>query len=135
MTNLQSALGCGQLARLHQFIERRRVLARRYHAQLAHFPIKLPLPSEESAWHLYPIRVPAERRLAVLSKLRAADVWVQVHYIPVHTQPYYRALGFKTGDFPEAERYFSEAFSLPLYYDLTDEEQDSVVDILEGVLS
>lgn len=135
MTNLQAALGYSQLARLPQFIDRRRALVRRYHALLANLPIKLPMPSEESAWHLYPIRVPAERRLDVFSRLRAADIWVQVHYIPVHTQPYYRNLGFKWGDFPEAERYYAEAFSLPLYYDLTDAQQDTVVTLLGEALS
>lgn len=135
MTNLQAALGYSQLGRLPQFIDRRRTLVRQYAKLLVNLPIKLPMPSEESAWHLYPIRLPAERRLDVFSKFRAADIWVQVHYIPVHTQPYYRNLGFKSGDFPEAERYFSEALSLPLYYDLTDEEQQSVVDLLRETLS
>lgn len=135
MTNLQAALGLSQLARLPQFIARRRALVRQYHALLADLPVVLPQASEESAWHLYPIRVPAERRLEVFSRLRAADVWVQVHYIPVHTQPYYRTLGFKAGDFPAAEHYFAEAFSLPLFYDLTDEEQQSVVDLLCEALS
>lgn len=135
MTNLQAALGVSQLARLPEFIARRRALARRYHDLLADLPLVLPLPTEESSWHLYPIRVSAERRLEVFSKLRAADIWVQVHYIPVHTQPYYRKLGFAWGDFPEAERYFSEAFSLPLFYDLSDAEQDTVVTLLKEALS
>lgn len=135
MTNLQAALGRSQLDRLPRFIERRRAVARRYNGLLANLPITLPLPSDESAWHLYPIRVPVELRLNVFSKLRAADIWVQVHYIPVHTQPYYRSLGFRPGDFPEAERYFSEAFSLPLYFDLTDEEQDMVATVLGEALS
>lgn len=135
MTNLQAALGHSQLGRLTQFIDRRRALAKRYHELLANLPIELPLPSDESAWHLYPIRVQASRRLEVFSRLRAADIWVQVHYIPVHTQPYYRNLGFRPGDFPEAERYFSEAFSLPLFYDLTDGEQDLVTAVLQEALS
>lgn len=135
MTNLQAALGHSQLERLPRFVERRRAVARRYDGLLANLPVVLPLPSDESAWHLYPVRVPVERRLNVFSKLRAADIWVQVHYIPVHTQPYYRSLGFRLGDFPEAERYFSEAFSLPLYFDLSDEEQDMVVTVLGEALS
>ncbi|MEW9902615.1 UDP-4-amino-4,6-dideoxy-N-acetyl-beta-L-altrosamine transaminase [Pseudomonas putida] len=135
MTNLQAALGASQLKRLPQFIARRRQLVRQYHALLADLPVILPQASEESAWHLYPIRVPAERRLDVFKQLRAADVWVQVHYIPVHTQPYYRNLGFNLGDFPEAEAYFAEAFSLPLFYDLTDEEQCTVVQLLREALS
>jgi UDP-4-amino-4,6-dideoxy-N-acetyl-beta-L-altrosamine transaminase len=135
MTNLQAALGSSQLTRLPQFIERRRQLVKQYDSLLAELPILLPQPSDESAWHLYPIRVHAARRLEVFAKMRAADIWVQVHYIPVHTQPYYQKLGFKAGDFPEAERYFSEAFSLPLFYDLTDQEQLIVVELLREALS
>jgi UDP-4-amino-4,6-dideoxy-N-acetyl-beta-L-altrosamine transaminase len=135
MTNLQAALGLSQVGRLSRFIARRRELVHQYHALLSGLDIVLPQASEESAWHLYPIRVKAERRLEVFSRLRAEDVWVQVHYIPVHTQPYYRNLGFKVGDFPEAERYFSEAFSLPLFYDLTNDEQQIVVNLLQEALS
>lgn len=134
MTNLQAALGVSQMARLDTFIARRRQLVRQYHALLADLPIVLPKACEESAWHLYPIRVPAHRRLELFNALRAAEIWVQVHYIPVHTQPYYRALGFNDGDFPEAERYFSEAFSLPLFYDLTDAQQRQVVSTLREAL-
>ncbi|MDZ4017823.1 UDP-4-amino-4,6-dideoxy-N-acetyl-beta-L-altrosamine transaminase [Pseudomonas sichuanensis] len=135
MTNLQAALGLSQLKRLPEFIARRRQLARQYHELLADLPIVRPLPSDESAWHLYAIRVPADRRLEVFTKLREAQVWVQVHYMPVHTQAYYRNLGFGPGDFPEAEDYFSKAFSLPLYYGLTDEEQLSVVALLRSYLA
>ncbi|QXH48331.1 UDP-4-amino-4,6-dideoxy-N-acetyl-beta-L-altrosamine transaminase [Pseudomonas xanthosomatis] len=134
MTNLQAALGVSQMARLDAFISRRRQLVRQYHALLADLPLVRPQACEESAWHLYPIRVPAERRLELFNTLRAAGIWVQVHYIPVHTQPYYRALGFGPGDFPEAERYFSEAFSLPLFYELTDEQQLHVVNTLREAL-
>lgn len=135
MTNLQSALGVSQLKRLPQFIARRRKLAARYHSLLSDLPLQVPLASNESSWHLYPIRVLSEKRLDVFKRLRAADIWVQVHYIPVHTQPYYRNLGFKVGDFPEAERYYSEAFSLPLYFGLADSQQDEVVRELEKALS
>ena len=73
--------------------------------------------------------------VVVFEALRQAGIGVNLHYIPVHTQPYYRNLGFETGDFPQAERYFAEAFSLPLFYDLTDEEQQCVVDLLREALS
>jgi len=135
MTNLQAALGVSQMARLDAFIARRRRLARQYHRLLVDLPIVLPQASEESAWHLYPIRVPAGRRLEIFNALRTAGIWVQVHYIPVHTQPYYRALGFGPGDFPEAERYYSEAFSLPMFYELTDEQQLEVVSALREALA
>jgi UDP-4-amino-4,6-dideoxy-N-acetyl-beta-L-altrosamine transaminase len=135
MTNLQAALGCSQLNRLSSFLDRRQYLVKRYNELLANLPINLPLASDESAWHLYPIRIPSARRLDVFTKLRAQDIWVQVHYIPVHTQPYYKNLGFKEGDFLEAEKYFSEAISLPLYYGLSNMEQDIVVTQLKEALA
>lgn len=135
MTNLQAALGLSQLNRLPEFIAKRRAIAQRYHDFLAELPVVRPLESNESSWHLYPVRFPVEKRKAIFDAFRKADVWVQVHYIPVHTQPYYQSLGFKKGDFPEAEKYFSEAISLPLYFDLTINEQDYIVDFLKPLLA
>ena len=135
MTNLQAALGLSQLKRLPEFIAKRRAIARRYHKLLAELSVVRPLESNESSWHLYPVRFPVEKRKAIFDAFRKADVWVQVHYIPVHTQPYYQSLGFKKGDFPEAEKYFSEAISLPLYFDFTDADQDLVVAMLKEFLS
>jgi UDP-4-amino-4,6-dideoxy-N-acetyl-beta-L-altrosamine transaminase len=134
MTNLQAALGFSQLKRLPEFVARRRILAKRYHELLAGIPVVRPVSSDGSSWHLYPVRFQREKRKAVFDAFRKADIWVQVHYIPVHTQPYYANLGFQWGDFPEAERYFSEAISLPLYYDLTDSEQNTVFAMLKEFL-
>lgn len=134
MTNLQAALGNSQLKRLPQFIERRRAIARRYHILLSNLDIGLPLPSEQSAWHLYAVRLPVDKRKKIFDTFRQSDIWVQVHYIPVHTQPYYKNVGFNWGDFPNAELYFKQALSLPLFVDLKESEQDSVVSLLQECL-
>ncbi|MER2101901.1 MAG: DegT/DnrJ/EryC1/StrS family aminotransferase, partial [Pseudomonas atacamensis] len=136
ITDLQAALGLSQLRKLDEFVARRRELAARYDRLLAYLPVTLPSPQEEaeSAWHLYVIRLQTERislsHRQVFEGLRAAGIGVNLHYIPVHLQPYYRDLGFAEGDFPEAERYYAEAISLPLFPLLTDEQQDHVVEQL-----
>jgi dTDP-4-amino-4,6-dideoxygalactose transaminase len=92
----------------------------------------------DSAWHLYVIRIDAKRagktRRQVYDAMHAGGIGVQVHYIPVHLQPYYRALGFKPGHCPEGERYSEEALSLPLYPAMTDADQDRVVAVLREAL-
>ncbi|MBD9598856.1 UDP-4-amino-4,6-dideoxy-N-acetyl-beta-L-altrosamine transaminase [Pseudomonas sp. PDM10] len=136
ITDLQAALGLSQLNKLNAFIERRRELAARYERLLAYLPLTLPSPQPEaeSAWHLYVVRLQLDRinlsHRQVFEGLRAAGVGVNVHYIPLHLQPYYRDLGFAEGDFPQAERYYAEAISLPLYPLLSDEHQDYVVEQL-----
>jgi len=141
MTDLQAALGASQLDRLPAFLARRRALVQRYDARLRELPLLLPerRSHADSAWHLYVVRLdPARtprRRDEVFAALRAAGVGVNVHYIPVHTQPYYRALGFAAGQFPEAERHYAQALSLPLYADLTDAQQDTVIDTLARTLA
>ena len=140
MTDIQAALGASQMGRLDEFVGRRRWLARRYDELLQGLPLRLPWQhgDTESSWHLYVVRLEGERvgkfHRAVFEGLREAGIGVNLHYIPVHTQPYYQGLGFAWGDFPEAERYYGEAMSLPLYYGLTDAAQDRVVDTLREVL-
>jgi UDP-4-amino-4,6-dideoxy-N-acetyl-beta-L-altrosamine transaminase len=140
MTDLHAALGLSQLARLDGFIARRRQLAARYETLLAGIAVTLPVaqPGAESAWHLYVVRLQLSpiklSQTQVFEALRAAGLGVNLHYIPVHLQPYYREQGFKEGDFPQVERYFSEAISLPLYPDLTDEQQDEVVEYLKRIV-
>lgn len=140
MTDLQAALGENQLLRIDEFVVRRHLLADRYKGFLKILPVTLPRqhPDCYSAYHLYAIRLDLDRisktRKQVFELMRATGIQVHVHYIPVHTQPYYRKLGFQTGDFPEAERYYREALTLPMYYALTDEEQDRVIQRLEGIL-
>lgn len=133
ITDLQAALGLSQLDKLDGFIARRRELAARYERSLAYLPLTLPgaQPEAESAWHLYVVRLHTDRinlsHRQVFEGLRAAGVGVNLHYIPVHLQPYYRDLGFAEGDFPQAERYYAEAISLPMFPLLSDEQQDYVV--------
>ncbi|NVZ30147.1 UDP-4-amino-4,6-dideoxy-N-acetyl-beta-L-altrosamine transaminase [Pseudomonas gingeri] len=140
MTDLHAALGLSQTARLDSFVARRRELAARYNRLLADLPLTLPAAQAgaESAWHLYVVRLQLDRvkvtQRDVFETLRAAGIGVNLHYIPVHLQPYYREQGFKDGDFPEAERYFSEAISLPLFPLLTEEQQDYVVEQLRKLV-
>lgn len=136
MTDVLAALGLSQMGRIDAFVARRRELARRYDTLLAGLPVRLPgrEAHADSCWHLYAIRVPG-RRADVFGRLRAAGIGVNVHYIPVHTQPYYRDLGFKPGDFPESESYYREAITLPLYAAMTDAQQDEVVAALRSALA
>lgn len=140
LTDIQAALGVSQMARLEEFISRRHYLANRYHKALAGLPLILPWqhPESHSAWHLYVIRLKLHElgrsRREVFDSLRQAGIGVNVHYIPVHLQPYYQAQGFRRGDFPEAERYYAEAISLPLYFGLSEAQQDRVIEALKGAL-
>jgi UDP-4-amino-4,6-dideoxy-N-acetyl-beta-L-altrosamine transaminase len=137
MTDLQAALGLSQLKRLDDMHAKRAARAERYDALLAELPVKRParLADRVSAWHLYAIELDAGHdRRAVFDALRAADIGVNVHYIPIHTQPHYRRLGFRRGDFPAAEAYYAQAISLPLFPEMTDAEQDRVVAVLRAAL-
>ena len=129
MTDIQAALGYSQLERLDDYVTRRQYLAERYDVLLADLPIKTPYrhPEHHSALHLYPIQVnDSETRYRVFRELRDAGIGVNVHYVPVHTQPDFQTLGFKRGDFLAAESYYARAMSLPLFPGLTISEQDEV---------
>jgi len=140
MTDIQAALGVSQMNRLHSYVRRRHEIAERYNRLLADLPLTLPWqhPDSYSAWHLYVIRLQLDRIGAthreVFEAMRARDIMVNLHYIPVHTQPWYRKMGFRDGDFPQAEQYYREAISIPMHPTLTDEEQDFVVDVLREAL-
>lgn len=139
MTELQAALGVSQLDRLENYVARRHALADRYDALLAGLPLMLPRrgPDAYSGLHLYIVRLQQAPRghREVFESLRAQGVGVNLHYIPVHLQPYYAAMGFAPGDFPEAERYYAEAISLPMYATLDEQQQDQVVAALRGALA
>jgi dTDP-4-amino-4,6-dideoxygalactose transaminase len=140
LTDFQAALGNSQMNRVGTFLERRRFLARRYDELLRDLPVTVPWqhPDTESSWHLYVIRLGPDRirktHRQVFEELRRAAIGVNLHYIPAYLQPYYRRLGFQPGHCPEAERYYREAISLPMYYELTDADQDRVAGTLRQIL-
>lgn len=140
MTDVQAALGCSQLQRMDEYLDRRHAIARRYDGLLEGLPLKLPRrhPDDFSALHLYIVRLDLDRigrsHREVFEALRAMDIGVNLHYIPVHLQPYYRAMGFDNGDFPQAERYYAEAITLPIFPALEESQQDRVVDALREAL-
>lgn len=137
ITDIQAALGSSQLTGIEDKYRRREAATRRYDDLLQHLPVKRPvrLNDRQSAHHLYVVEVQggASRR-AVFDALRADGILVNVHYIPIHLQPYYRALGFAPGDFPASEAFYDRAITLPLYPSLTGEQQDYVIDRLAAAL-
>ena len=140
MTDLQGALGASQMTRVVQYVARRHELARRYDELLKDLPVTTPWqhPDGYSALHLYVIRLRLDKikqtHLQVFEALRANDIVVNLHYIPVHTQPYYLNLGFKVGQFPESEDYYCEAISIPMYPIMSEAQQDTVVSCLRSAL-
>jgi UDP-4-amino-4,6-dideoxy-N-acetyl-beta-L-altrosamine transaminase len=139
ITDMQAALGLSQLARLGEYVERRRVLADRYDLLLSELPVITPWrdPDCRSAWHLYVVRLDASmaaRRAEVFSELRRDGIGVNVHYIPVYRQPYYERLGLRRSDFPVAETYYEGALTIPLYPGLGEDQQDIVVASLARML-
>jgi UDP-4-amino-4,6-dideoxy-N-acetyl-beta-L-altrosamine transaminase len=137
MTDIAAALGLSQLSRIDQFIARRREIAAAYDAAFADLPVKTPWqnPDTASAWHLYIVRVDARSHRAVFDELRAAGIGVNLHYIPVYRQPYYRELGFGQGHCPNAEAYYAEAISLPVFPAMTDEEQQQIIAAVTAAVS
>jgi UDP-4-amino-4,6-dideoxy-N-acetyl-beta-L-altrosamine transaminase len=141
MTDLQAALGISQMERLDDHVARRHTLAARSDTLLEDLPISRPWqhPDSYSGLHLYVIRLQRQRisrsHRAIFEGLRDRGIGVNLHYIPVHTQPYYQQMGFKSGDFPEAERYYAEAISLPMYSTLSDAQQVQVAAALHEELA
>ena len=140
MTELQAALGVSQMQRIDHFIAQRHHLADRYDQLLRLLPITLPFQLENtySGRHLYVIRLELSSisisHEEVFNELRKRGIGVNLHYIPVHIQPYYERLGFNKGDFPEAECYYREAISLPLFHSMSEQQQDCVISALTDIL-
>jgi UDP-4-amino-4,6-dideoxy-N-acetyl-beta-L-altrosamine transaminase len=140
MTELQAALGVSQMSRLSEFVSARHQLAARYYEKLSELPITLPYqsPNTYSGLHLYVIRLNlneiSKTHKEVFDELRDNGIGVNLHYIPVHLQPYYKKMGFKQGDFPNAESYYSNAISLPMFHGMSHEQQDEVISKLSSIL-
>ncbi|KIP77986.1 spore coat protein [Vibrio harveyi] len=140
MTELQAALGVSQMKRLNEFVSARHELAQGYYTKLENSPVVLPyqLPNTYSGLHLFVIRLKLDEislsHQQVFDALRERGIGVNLHYIPVHTQPYYQDLGFTEGEFPESEQYYREAISLPMFHGMTEAQQNTVVDVLTDVL-
>jgi UDP-4-amino-4,6-dideoxy-N-acetyl-beta-L-altrosamine transaminase len=140
MTELQAALGVSQMARLDDFVAARHQLAKRYNELLDCLPLTIPFQIENSysGLHLYVIRLNLTsvslNHKEVFTQLRKNGIGVNLHYIPVHLQPYYKNLGFSPGDFPSAEQYYQEAISLPMFHMMSIAEQDKVVEVLTRIL-
>jgi UDP-4-amino-4,6-dideoxy-N-acetyl-beta-L-altrosamine transaminase len=134
MTELQAALGISQMQRLDEFVAKRHILQERYDLLLSDLPIIEPYQDKDnySALHLYPIQIDLNRvnknREQIFDELRGNGVGVNVHYIPIHTQPYYRQFGFKDGEFLNSENYYETALSLPLYSGMSFQDQDKIVE-------
>lgn len=141
MTDMQAALGLSQLRRMDALLEQREAHVARYNEFLSGLPLKLPamLPDRRSSWHLYAVEIDdaltAKSRREVFEQLRNDAIGVNVHYIPIHMQPHYRRLGFNPGDFPNSERYYAQALSLPLFPKMTEAQQLRVVQSLSKGLA
>ena len=140
LTDIQAALGLSQLKMIDQFVKKRHQIAERYNSELKNLPLVLPYqqPDSYSSYHLYVIKLKLndikKSHLQVFQELKEKGIGVNLHYIPVHTQPIYRKLGFQIGAFPIAEQYYKEAISIPMFYGLKEDEQIYVIAILREIL-
>ena len=141
MTDIQAALGVSQMARLDEFVNKRRRIAKRYDEALAGFPLQTPWhhPDSYSSYHLYPIRLKLgeieKTQRQVYDALHAAGILVNLHYIPVYRQPYYETMGFEAGYCQNAEQYHKEAISIPMYPAMSATQQDTVIQVLSKILA
>ena len=141
MTELQAALGLSQMSRINSFIQKRHQIAKRYNDELKNLPLTLPSQGNEnySSYHLYIIRLKLDAihksHKEIFQELRHEGLGVNLHYIPVYHHPYFKKLGFKKGYCPEAENYYREAISIPIYFGLSDQLQDQAIETISKVLS
>ena len=141
MTDIQAALGLSQMSRLNEFVAKRHQIANRYNKLLKNCPVTLSWQHVDSysALHLYVIRLQLDKtnktHKQIFEGLRAAGVGVNLHYIPVYRQPYYQQFGYEAADYPESEKYYAEAISFPMYSNLDEHLQDSVVNALNNLLT
>ena len=139
MTELQAALGLSQLNRLDEFVKKRNTLAQKYNKAFSGTDIGFlkPLNGNVSSYHLYIVMLPeilVTEHKKIITELRSNKIFAHVHYIPIHLQPYYQTLGFKQGDYIQAERYYRRAISLPLHPNLTNDEQNYIIYILKQLI-
>jgi len=136
MPDINAALGLSQINRINSFLKIRDQIAKKYDCAFESCDLKKQRQYENthSARHLYIIRIKENLHKAFMNKARMSDIGVNLHYLPLHLHPYYQKLGFKKGDFPEAEQFSIEAVSLPIFVDLREEDQDRVIDFVKGYL-
>ena len=141
MTDIQAALGYSQIQRLEDYVQRRHQIRNTYDDILKELPVTVPWqhPDSHSAFHLYPVQINEKisgvDRKQVFEALREAGIGVNVHYIPVHTQPYFQHLGFRHEDFPNAVKYYQRTISLPMYPALTENQQSEIAEVIRHVMS
>ena len=140
ITDMQAALGKSQMDRLDEFVDRRRVLAKQYDELLKDTKVITPYQdaNTKSSWHLYVIKIDFQNinisKKELFKLMKEKGIILNLHYIPVHTQPYYKNLGFEKGDFPNSEKYYEDVITIPLFYDLTNQEQIYIVECFKEVL-
>ncbi|WP_457560173.1 UDP-4-amino-4,6-dideoxy-N-acetyl-beta-L-altrosamine transaminase [Caminibacter sp.] len=138
ITDMQCALGINQLKKLDKFIKKRQQIAKKYEESFKNTPIKPLYPfNENSAYHLFVVRYPfknLEEKNEMFKKMREKGIFLQLHYIPIPSQPYYKNLGYSMKNLSNMQKYYLESFSLPIYYDLDEKQQEYVINSLKEVL-